>query len=808
MPAPTDGRGVAEPAASTRTDERAAGGPGGTAPDGRSREEAARRLAERPPLAPQGSRSVGSIVRANALTLFNVLLVGFGILELAFGDIRDALFLAILIANTGIGILQELRAKRTLDRLSALVAPTATVIRSGEPERVPVEGVVDGDLVRLGPGDQVVADGTLRTADDLSLDESVLSGESRPVRRAAGDAVRSGSFVVEGTGTAVVTATGEESYAGRLAGEAREFRHPRSPLEQALDRLLLVLTAVLVPLGILLGYALWRRHEPFSDAVSTSVAAVVTLVPEGLILLTSVTFAIAALRIARRGALAQQLSAIEALASADVVCLDKTGTLTEPGLRVTGLLPARGLDEAALGGELARYAAAVAVRNSTLEAIAAEFPGPPGTPVAQVPFSSRRRWGAIRLGDETLVLGAPELIPLGDDLAPRVAEEARQGRRVVALARTRAPLDPDAADEGPPGGLGPLGAVVLAERLRPAAAETVAFLRREGVAICVLSGDAPETVAAIARDAGIPMEGPALEGAELPSDPRELREVLAERPVVGRVAPGDKRRVVHALRGGGAHVAMVGDGVNDVPALKGAQLAIVQGSGAQIARAVADLVLVRDDFGSVPPMIAEGRKVLRNLQRVAKLFVAKSALAAFLILTIGLVPTSYPFLPRHLTLASAITIAIPSVFLALAPSAGPWRTEGFLKEVGRFAVPAGVAAGLGVVSAYLCAQNVAGLSLEESRTVATTTLVLVGLYLVIALEASGRRRSTWVGVLVAALLVIYLLALAWPGSQSFFSLDPSAGGIVIATFGAALAIVGLWLTDDRFVPGRRAAADS
>jgi cation-transporting P-type ATPase E len=806
MPAPTDGRGVAEPASSTRTDERAAGGPGGTAPDGLSREEAARRLAERPPIEPQGSRSVASIVRANALTLFNVLLVGFGILELAFGDIRDALFLAILVANTGIGILQELRAKRSLDRLSALVAPTATVIRSGAPEGVPVEGVVDGDLVRLGPGDQVVADATLRTADDLTLDESVLSGESRPVRRTAGDAVRSGSFVVEGTGTAVVTATGEESYAGRLAGEAREFRHPRSPLEQALDRLLLVLTAVLIPLGLLLGYALWRRHEPFSDAVSTAVAAVVTLVPEGLILLTSVTFAVAALRIARRGALAQQLSAIEALASADVVCLDKTGTLTEPGLRVTGLIPAPGLDDAALGGELARYAAAVAVRNSTLEAIAAEFPAPPGTPAAQVPFSSRRRWGAIRIGDETLVLGAPELIPLGG-LEPRVAEEARQGRRVVALARTRTPLDPDAADEGPPGGLGPLGAVVLAERLRPAAAETVAFLRREGVAICVLSGDAPETVAAIARDAGIPVEGPALEGAELPSDPRELRELIAERPVVGRVAPGDKRRVVHALRGGGAHVAMVGDGVNDVPALKAAQLAIVQGSGAQIARAVADLVLVRDDFGSVPPMIAEGRKVLRNLQRVAKLFVAKSALAAFLILTIGLVPTSYPFLPRHLTLASAITIAIPSVFLALAPSAGPWRTEGFLKEVGRFAVPAGVAAGLGVVSAYLCAQNVAGLSLDESRTVATTTLVLVGLYLVIALEASGRRRSTWVGVLVAALLVVYLLALAWPGTQSFFSLDPSAGGIVIAIFGAALAIVGLWLTDDRFVPGRRAPAE-
>jgi cation-transporting P-type ATPase E len=275
---------------------------------------------------------------------------------------------------------------------------------------------------------------------------------------------------------------------------------------------------------------------------------------------------------------------------------------------------------------------------------------------------------------------------------------------------------------------------------------------------------------------------------------------------VGRISPEGKRRVVQALRADGAHVGMVGDGVNDVPALKAAELGIAQGSGAQMARAIADLVLVRDDFASVPAMIVEGRKILRNLQRVAKLFVTKSALAAFLILTIGLTPTSYPFLPRHLTLVSAITIGIPAFFLALAPSGGSWRTQGFLREVARFALPAGVAAGLGVVSSFLFALNVANLSLVDARTVAVTVLVIVGLYLVLALEAQGARRSAWVGALVACLGAIYCLAWIFPGTRHFFELAaPGAAVIIIALVGAAMAIAGLWLTDDQFVPGRGAA---
>ncbi|MDX6510090.1 MAG: cation-transporting P-type ATPase [Gaiellaceae bacterium] len=729
-----------------------------------------------------------------------ILLVA-GIVTLAFGQWQDALFLGILVANSGIGIGQELRAKRALDRLAALVAPTAHVVRGGQARDVPVEGVVEGDLVRVQAGDQIVADGTLVDAAALSLDESILTGEAEPVDRRPGEEVRSGSFAVDGTGAYEVTAVGERSYAERLAGEAREFRHPRSPLEHALNRLLLALVAVMVPLALVLGYALWDRKTSIGEAVPTSVAAVVTMVPEGLILLASVTYAVGALRMARRGALAQQLNAVESIASVDVVCMDKTGTLTEPGLTVARLVPAAGTDEQELRLALGRYAASSPGANSTLRALAESLPGTAEPLGVQIPFSSRRRWGALELADGAYVLGAPELFPLGG-LGTVAEAEARQGRRVLVFARTDAPLLGDAT---PPPGLDLLGLVVVAERLRPEARQTVDYFAAEGVALVVLSGDRPDTVASIAADAGVETEGP-IDGGALPDDPAELRRLVLEHRVVGRITPEGKRRVVEALRDGGRYVAMIGDGVNDVPALKAARLAIAQGSGAQMARSVSDLVLVRGDFAALPAMVGEGRKILRNLQRVAKLFVTKSVFAVFLILSIGLTPTAYPLLPRHLTLAAAITIGLPSIFLALAPSSGTFRTHGFLREVARFAVPAGTAAGLGVLSGYLLALNVANVPLGEARTVATTVLVAIGLYLILALEAAGRRRGTAVSILCGALAALYLIVLAVPGTRSFFALQGlDFGGWVAVLVGSGLAIGFLWITDDRFVPGRPAA---
>jgi cation-transporting ATPase E len=749
-------------------------------------EAVARRTARGPVRERRTSRSYASIVRANVFTVFNLILAVAGAATLVFGEWQDALFLGVLVANATIGTVQEVRAKRALDRLSALVAPRATVIRDGRPRVVPLEELVVGDLVQVGPGDQVVADGTLEQADTLRVDESILTGEAEPITRESGEPVRSGSFAVEGVGAYTVTAVGAESYAARLTGEARSFRHPRSPLERALNQLLFVLVAVMVPLGVVLGYALWHRDAALHTAVPTSVAAVVTLVPEGLILLASLTYAVAALRMARRGALAQQLNAIESLASVDVVCLDKTGTLTEPALRVVDVA---GPDS--LADELGRFAASSAVRNATIAAVAEAYPSTPAPAEEQIPFSSRYRFSAQRIGGVGYVLGAPEHFDL-HGLDQRAEAAAAEGRRVLAFGT----VDDLDADHPRAEGL-----VFLAERLRPEARATVEWFSAQGVALKVLSGDRPETVASIARDAGI--EGPAIDASALPEAAAELRDVAAKYSVFGRISPQDKRRLVEALRDSGSYVAMVGDGVNDVPALKAARLAIAQGSGTQMARTVADVVLVRGEFAAVPAMVAEGRKILRNVQRVAKLFVTKSAFAAFLVLSIGLTPTAYPLLPRHLTLAASLTIGIPAFFLALAPSSGRYSSQGFVRELARFALPAGTAAGLGVLSSYLFALNVLDLKLIEARTVAVTVLVLVGLYLILALEASGRVRGAAISTLCLVLLIGYVLVLLVPFARDFFSLAPPGPAILgPALAGAALAIGGLAVLDDRFIPGR------
>jgi cation-transporting P-type ATPase E len=761
---------------------------------GLTENEARQRLQTRPRSATQrSSRSYASIVRANVFTIFNLILVVFGVLVLAFGDARDALFLGVVVANSAIGIFQEVRAKRALDELAALVQPTATVLRDGERRRLHVDDIVPGDRIELQAGDQVVADGKLVSANGLRIDESVLTGESRPVERKAGDEVRSGSFAVEGTGAFTVSGVGADSYAERITGEARAFRHPRSPLERELNRLLLVLVAVIVPLGALLGYALWAQDTPTADAVSESAAAVVTLVPEGLILLASLTYAVAATRMSRRGVLVQQLNAVESLASVDTVCLDKTGTLTEPKPFVLEAVPAGGVDLAQLESQLARYGASAASRNATLEAIAEAFPGKREEPEREVPFSSRRKWSALCLGGQNLVLGAPELFSLGELSSP-AEQEASAGRRVVAFGHGPDLPDDPAPDASPPAGVVLLGVVVIGEKLRAEARATVEFFRAQGVELKVMSGDRPETVAAIAREVGIMTEGEALDAREL--DPAKALEAS----VIGRITPEGKREVVNALRARGRYVAMVGDGVNDVPALKASRLAIAQGSGTQMARSVADLVLVGGDFAAVPEMVAEGRKLLRNLARVAKLFVTKSAFATFLILSIGLTETAYPLLPRHLTLAASVTIGIPAFFLALAPSAGAFEITGFLRSVSRFAVPAGTAAGLAVLSSYLFALDVVGRPLVEARTVATTTLVLVGLYLIYVLEGRGRfsRRISVLG-LCLAMLGLYVLVLIAPAGRSFF--DLALGPVLPASIAAtAFAAAFLWLTDDRFVP--------
>lgn len=779
----------------------AAAAPG--ASDGLTNAEAARRLAAAPPQPQPTSRSYASIVRANVLTIFNLILAGFGMLTLLFGDWRDALFLGVIVANTGIGIAQEVRAKWALDRLALLVAPTATVVREGTPQRLAVDEIVEGDLVRLEPGDQIIADGRILSGSDLRFDESVVTGESRSVRRATGDTVCSGAFVVEGAGTIELTAVGEHSYAAKLLGQARSFRHPRSPLEQAVNRMLVATLILAAVLGGLLGFSLWHRDTGVSETVATATAGVTSLIPEGLVLLVSLTFAVGAIRMARRGVLTQQLNAIESLASADVICLDKTGTLTEATLQVTELLPAEGADRAAIETVLGAYAASAPSRNATLQAIATAYPSAPQAVTEQVPFASRRRWSALTLPAGTVVMGAPELLTTGA-LAQRALEQQRQGRRVIAFSRTAEPLVPELADAGLPAGLTPLALVVIAERLRPDARETVAYLLAEGVELKILSGDSPATVASVAGDVGLP-PGRVAAGTDVPEDPAELEAFAAEVRVVGRISPDGKRAVIEALKRRGHHVTMVGDGVNDVPALKAARLAIAQGTGTQIAKSVADLVLVNGDFAAIPPLISEGRRSLRNLQRVSKLYFTKTAFGAFLILMVGITSTAYPLLPRHFTLAATLTIGIPTFVLALAPSSGEWRTEHFGREVAQFAVPAGALTGVGVVASYLFALHDLDFSVFEARTIATSVLVVIGLYLVLALGARDRRRGVWTAAMCVALAALYGVTLAVPALREFFDLAPPSLALALTTAGGAAVSIAALATSG-FVPGFSRAA--
>ncbi len=761
---------------------------------GLTEEEARRRLAAGGGSEPEETgRSYASIVRANVLTVFNGILLGFGAVTLIFGDARDALFLAIIVANAAIGITQEVKAKRALERLSLLVAPQARVRRDGTVREVGVSEVVDGDVVLVEPGDQVVADGRVLSASDLRVDESILTGESEPAARGAGDELRSGAFVSEGTGAYEVTATGADSFAARLTGEARSFRHPRSALEQAINRLLYALVGLVVFLGAVLGYSLYHRHVAVHNAVATSAAGVVSLIPEGLVLLVGVTYAAAAVRMSRRGVLAQQLNAIESLASVDTICVDKTGTLTEPSLRVVEVVAADGSSEQEVEATLGAVAASASARNLTLQAVADAFPAEAEPVGGEVPFASRRRWSAVALERGSFYLGAPGTLPTGA-LGEVADQRQADGRRVLAVARSATPLPSEPHDE-PPEDLEPVGLVVLAEELRPGVSDTVRFLQQEGVEIKVLSGDAPATVAAIARDVGIPVAG-VHEGSEIPGDPAERRAFAENASVVGRISPEGKQAIVQSLLDEGRYVAMIGDGVNDVPALKTSRLAIAQGSGTQMARSVSDLVLISGDFGVVPTLVAEGRRALRNLQRVTKLYVTKSAFAAFLILTIGISSDAYPLLPRHFTLAAALTIGIPTFFLALAPSNGPWRPDGFVRAVSRFAIPAGALTGVGVVAGYLFARHDLDLSLNDARTVAVTILVACGLYLVLALESEGsRRRSSLVGVMCAVLAGIYVVAILLPAARSFFQLSSlDAGMVVTAVLSSAIAIAALALS--------------
>ncbi|WP_333776257.1 HAD-IC family P-type ATPase [Streptomyces sp. IBSBF 3136] len=718
----------------------------------------------------RSSRSLGEIVRANVFTRFNAIIGVLWLIMLFVAPIQDSLFGFVILANTGIGIVQEWRAKQTLDSLAVIGESRPTVRRDGTAVEVPTSGIVLDDVVEIGPGDKVVVDGVCAEADGLEIDESLLTGEADPVVKRPGDPVMSGSFVVAGGGAFQATKVGREAYAAQLAEEASRFTLVHSELRTGISTILKYVTWMMVPAAIgLVVTQLVVKSDALKDAVARTVGGIIPMVPEGLVLLTSVAFAIGVIRLGRKQCLVQELPAIEGLARVDTVCLDKTGTLTEGGMDVTGLRPLGGADETYVRRVLGALGESDPRPNASLQAIIDAYPdSEEWRCVESLPFSSARKYSGASFSEgdgeaSTWLLGAPDVLLADGD--PALAETERlneQGLRVLLLARTTRDLD---APE-PARGARPTALVVLEQRLRPDAAGTLGYFAEQDVRAKVVSGDNAVSVGAVAAKLGL--SGTAVDARRLPAERGAMADALDEGTVFGRVTPQQKRDMVGALQSKGHTVAMTGDGVNDVLALKDADIGVSMGSGSEATRAVAQIVLLDNSFATLPSVVAEGRRVIGNITRVATLFLVKTVYSVLLAVLVVCWQVEYPFLPRHLTLLSTLTIGVPAFFLALAPNRERAKPH-FVRRVMRYSIPGGVVAGAATFVTYLIARHhyTGPDSLEAETSAATLTLFLVSMWV---LAIIARPYTWWRVALVASMGVAFLLVLAVPALQTFFAL--------------------------------------
>jgi cation-transporting ATPase E len=746
----------------------------------------------------RASRSIREIVRANVFTRFNAVVGVLFAIILVIGPIQDGLFGFVIIINTLIGIVQELRAKRTLERLAIVGEARPRVRRDGATVELSPSDVVLDDVIELGAGDKIVVDGVVLAADGLELDESLLTGESDAVYKQPGDRLLSGSFVTVGSGAQQATKVGREAYAAQLAEEASRFTLVDSELRKGINRILQIITYLLVPAAALIIWSQLRTSgTDVDDALRGMVAALVPMVPEGLVLLTSIAFAVGVIRLGRRQCLVQELPAIEGLARVDMVCADKTGTLTENGMRLAHVQPLDSHDEEALRRVLGALGAADPRPNASLAAVAEQCPSPGWAVAATAPFSSARKWsGASFDGEGHWVLGAPDVL-LAED-APARAEAERigaDGLRVLLLGSTDRQVDPDGV-----GVVAPAALVVLEQRVRPEAAGTLAYFAEQDVEVKVISGDNALSVGAVAASLALPRAESPVDARELPGSRDDLADALERSTVFGRVTPAQKRDMVGALQSRGHTVAMTGDGVNDVLALKDADIGVAMGSGSPATRAVAQIVLLDNSFATLPHVVAEGRRVIGNIERVANLFLTKTVYSVLLALLIGAIGVPFPFLPRHLTLIGSLTIGIPAFLLALAPNTERART-GFVRRVLRLAAPAGVIAGLATFVTYLLARADSSATEIQQSTAAVVALYLIATWVLVVV---ARPFEWWKVLMVAASLAAFSYALFLPTvfGQQFWQLDPSHGptmqlALGVAAVGAVLVELATWLVNRR-----------
>ncbi len=831
----------AETALAAAPPSRAPAAPDQTPSTGLTEAEAASRRAagQGNPATSATGRTYAQILRENVFTFINDVIFLLGVLLVVVGRPVDAFVsLAVVSTNIVVSVVQEVRAKQTLDRIALLTRPTAAVIRDGAERAVGPEELVMGDLLRVGAGDQVVLDGRLVDG-RVEADESQLTGESDLVPKQPGDPVYSGSFVVNGGGTYVVTAVGTSSLANKITAGARTFRRVLTPLQSEIHLVIRIALAVVVYLELLLILNNMLKLIAAGRTVGEA-ALLVGLVPNGLFVSIAIAYALGAVRIIRFGALVQQANAIESLSHVDILCLDKTGTLTANRLSLAEIVPFEG-SEADLRALLGDVVASVAIRNKTSDAVAADCPGTVLPLARDIPFSSARKWSAVAFAPDAgpgragvVAMGAAEFLrpSLGGGLAEeagwaglraRMEEHTGQGLRVLVVADC-----PDAAglvgegdDAKLPAGMRALGLIVLRDELRPDAQATLARFAAAGVTPKVISGDDPETVVALARQAGLGPDirhiaGPALD--EL--DDEQLAAVALETTVFGRITPSQKERLVDALRSRGRYVAMIGDGVNDVLSLKKANLGIAMQSGSQAARGVADIVLTNDSFASLAPAVEEGQRIINGMQDILRLFLTRITTVGLLIVT-SLVIGLFPIDLRNGSALTLFTVGVPTALLAVWAQPGARVHESLGRALARFVLPAAVLSTLaGMAVLYGALAQSGGLDLLAARrdgltsafdadlasaqSALTTFLVLAGLVLVVFVEPywqalavieprSPDRRPTILAVLLA---VIYLVLLALPAGRAVFALQPLGAPELAIVLGAlvvwTILLMGSW----------------
>lgn len=727
------------------------------------------------------TRSIWQILRANLITYFNMIVIGSCLLLFIFGQWQDALFGIAAIANVVIGVVQEYRAKRSLDRLALTHSQTlrVRVVRDGNMQTVDPQSLVLGDLVMLQTGDQVPADAAVVQSSGLEVNESLLTGEVDPIPKRLNDAVLSGSVAVAGSAYVRIRHVGADSFVGRMTADAKRFSLVHSELRAGIARILRWISIAIIPIaGIVLsgqvqaagGWGVFGRSDAWLSVMVGLIASVVGMIPLGLVLLTSIAFAVGAVKLARHNVLIQELAAVEGLARADIVCFDKTGTLTEGRIVFDRIVPVSRRSPAIWRSVLGLFASS-SDASATTKALLEAFPdAPTQDPISTVPFSSSRQWSAVTVNHGKLkgswMFGAPErLLNLGDTRYGRVArivdEMTRKGRRTLLLSHA---ADPSARPGKDPHE--PIVVVVLMETIRHDVAQALAYFAEQGIGLRVFSGDNSQTVTAIAREAGIEVSGEGYDARRLPKRSADLTLVLEDNVVFGRVTPDQKKTMVRVLQQAGHVVAMIGDGVNDTMAVKQADIGVAMGSGSQATRAVARIILLDNDFTQFPRVIAEGRQVMANIERLALIFLTKTAYIMTISVIFGLTLWGFPFLPRQLSAVDGLTIGIPAFFLALMPSTRRY-VPGFIGRTLRRAIPLGLITGAVIAGLTLYLRMTAS---YDPRVVQSSLVLALALLALWILVIFARPLNRWRLMIIAGMYIGLAGTVSIPIIREFFLL--------------------------------------